>query len=72
MQTGLGGKTYRDKYIKENYRELFPTEVQYAIKMQLKCLCSEIIDHLEKAIWILQIWHEQLRFKPDSLDLPYK
>lgn len=27
LQTGLGGKAYRDKYIKENYRELFPTEV---------------------------------------------
>ena len=50
IQTGLGGKAYRDKYIKENYKELVPTKFQYAIKMQLKCLCSEITDHFEEAI----------------------
>ena len=71
MQTGLGEEAYRDKYIKENYKELFPTEVQYAIKMQLKGICSEIIDRLGKAIWILQIWLEQLHCKQNSLGLPY-
>lgn len=41
----LGRKEYRGKDIMEKYRGLFPTETQYEMKMQLKYLCSETIDH---------------------------
>lgn len=45
--------------------ELFPVEAQHEMKMQLKYLCSETIDHLKKVFEFYKSF-EKLYFKHNS------